>query len=124
MALMILVLFALIKKKSDLLRQFNMLVEEHFKTEHSVRFYAEKLFKSPKTLANSFAKYQRTPLQIIHDRVILEAKRLLTYTDMSTKEIAYQLGFEDPSHLSKLFKKITGTPPSAFKAAQATTLTA
>lgn len=109
----------LVKKKSDLFRAFNMLVEEHFKTQHSVSFYAEKLFKSPKTLANSFSKYERTPLQIIHDRVILETKRLLTYTDMTTKEIAYQLGFDDPSHLSKLFKKYTGTPPSAFKASQA-----
>ena len=114
----------LIKKKSDLLRSFNMLVESHYKNEHSVRFYAEKLFKSPKTLANSFSKYKRSPLQIIHDRIILEAKRLLTYTDMSTKEIAYELGFEDPSHLSKLFKKYTGTPPSTYKSTVTSTLTA
>lgn len=113
----------LIKKKSDLYRAFNVLVEEHYRRQHSVRFYAEELFKSPKTLANSFSKYKRTPLQIIHDRIVLEAKRLLTYTDHSTKEIAYQLGFEDPSHLSKLFKKYTGTPPSAYKISQRQALT-
>ena len=112
----------LVKKKSELFRSFNVLVEEHFKTEHSVGFYADKLFKSPKTLANSFSKYERTPLQIIHDRIILEAKRLLTYTDMTTKQIAYELGFDDPSHLSKLFKKNTGTPPSSYKTAQAGSL--
>ncbi|MHA7841771.1 MAG: helix-turn-helix domain-containing protein [Winogradskyella sp.] len=101
--------------KVNLLRSFNFLVEQHFKTEHSVSFYAEKLFKSPKTLSNNFAKLNRSPLQIIHERIILEAKRLLTYTDKSAKEIAYDIGFEDASHLSRLFKKHTTQSPSEFK---------
>lgn len=103
--------------KVELLREFNFLVEQHFKTEHSVSFYAEKLFKSPKTLSNNFAKLNRSPLQIIHERIILEAKRLLTYTDKTAKEIAYEVGFEDASHLSRLFKKHTSTSPSEFKKA-------
>lgn len=101
--------------KVDLLRAFNVLVEQHFKNEHSVSFYAEKLFKSPKTLSNNFAKLNRSPLQIIHQRIVLEAKRLLTYTDKSAKEIAYDIGFEDASHLSRLFKKYTSQSPSEFK---------
>lgn len=101
--------------KVDLLRSFNLLVEEHFKTEHSVAFYADKLFKSPKTLSNSFAKLNRSPLQIIHQRIILEAKRLLTYSNPSAKEIAFEVGFEDASHLSRLFKKHTKLSPSEFK---------
>ncbi|TWO33892.1 helix-turn-helix domain-containing protein [Seonamhaeicola sediminis] len=101
--------------KIDLLRDFNLLVEAHFKTEHSVSFYAEKLFKSPKTLSNTFAKLNTSPLQIIHERVILEAKRLLIYTDKTAKEIAYEIGFEDASHLSRLFKKYTELSPSDFK---------
>ena len=101
--------------KVDLLRSFNFLVEQHFKTEHSVTFYAEKLFKSPKTLSNNFAKLNRSPLQIIHQRIILEAKRLLIYSDKSAKEIAYEVGFEDASHLSRLFKKHTSQSPSDFK---------
>lgn len=101
--------------KVDLLRSFNFLVEQHFKTEHRVSFYAEKLFKSPKTLSNNFAKLNRSPLQIIHERIILEAKQLLTYTDKSAKEIAYDIGFEDASHLSRLFKKHTTQSPSEFK---------
>lgn len=101
--------------KVDLLRSFNLLVEEHFKTEHSVAFYADKLFKSPKTLSNSFAKLNRSPLQIIHQRIILEAKRLLTYSNLSAKEIAFEVGFEDASHLSRLFKKHTKLSPSEFK---------
>jgi len=101
--------------KVDLLRAFNFLVEQHFKTEHSVAFYAEKLFKSPKTLSNNFAKLNRSPLQIIHERVVLEAKRLLMYTDKTAKEIAYEVGFDDASHLSRLFKKHTSQSPSDFK---------
>ena len=103
--------------KVDLLRAFNVLVEQHFKEEHTVSFYAEKLFKSPKTLSNNFAKLNHSPLQIIHERIILETKRLLTYTDKSAKEIAYEVGFEDASHLSRLFKKHTSQSPSEFKKA-------
>ena len=101
--------------KVDLLRSFNFLVEQHFKSEHSVSFYADQLFKSPKTLSNNFAKLNRSPLQIIHQRIVLEAKRLLTYTDKTAKEIAYEVGFEDASHLSRLFKKYTFQSPSEFK---------
>ena len=101
--------------KIDLLREFNLLVETYFKTEHSVSFYADKLFKSPKTLSNNFAKLNTSPLQIIHDRVVLETKRLLIYTDKTAKEIAYEVGFEDASHLSRLFKKNTQLSPSEFK---------
>ena len=101
--------------KIDLLREFNLLVETHFKREHSVSFYADKLFKSPKTLSNNFAKLGTGPLQIIHERIILEAKRLLIYTDKTAKEIAYEVGFDDASHLSRLFKKQTQLSPSDFK---------
>ncbi|WP_458628073.1 AraC family transcriptional regulator [Winogradskyella sp. PC D3.3] len=101
--------------KVDLLREFNFLVEQHFKTEHSVTFYAEKLFKSPKTLSNNFAKLNRSPLQIIHQRIVLETQRQLAYTDKTAKEIAYDIGFEDASHLSRLFKKHTSLSPSDYK---------
>jgi len=101
--------------KVDLLRSYNYLVEQHYKTEHSVSFYAEQLFKSPKTLSNNFAKLNRSPLQIIHERIILETKRLLMYTDKTAKEIAYEVGFDDASHLSRLFKKHTSQSPSEFK---------
>lgn len=106
------------KSPNDLLRHYNLLVELHYKEAHSVTFYADKLFKSPKTLSNTFAKYGRSPLQIIHERLVLETKRQLLYTDRSAKKIAYDIGFEDASHLSRLFKKQTGLTPSAFKKQQ------
>ncbi len=107
--------FSELDDQVDLIRQFNILVDTHFRQEHSVTFYAEKLFKSPKTLSNNFVKLKKSPLQIIHDRVILEAKRLLIYTDKTAKEIAYEIGFEDASHLSRMFKKHTSFSPSEFK---------
>lgn len=103
------------KAGDNLLRQFNVLVESHYKKEHSVSFYADKLFKSPKTLSNSFSKLGNSPLQIIHARIILEAKRQLLYTDKNTKQIGYEIGFEDASHLSRMFKRVTGISPSEFK---------
>ncbi|TYA74004.1 helix-turn-helix domain-containing protein [Seonamhaeicola marinus] len=101
--------------KTELLRAFNVLVETHFRNEHSVQFYADQLFKSPKTLSNSFAKFNKSPLKLIHERIVLEAKRLLIYTNKTAKEIAFDLGFEDASHLSRLFKKHTSFSPSDFK---------
>ncbi len=102
--------------KLDLIRQYNMLVETHFKEKHEVQFYAAQLFKVPKTLANVFAKYgSRTPLEIIHDRIAMEARRLLVYSELSIKEIALQLGFEDAGHFSRFVKNQLGQPPMAFK---------
>lgn len=101
--------------KMELLREFNMLVEQHYKEEHQVNAYAEMMNKSAKTLSNSFAAYNKSPLNIIHDRIILEAKRQLYYSEISSKEIAFNLGFDDPSHFSRLFKKHTGESPTTFK---------
>lgn len=102
--------------KFSLLRQFNLLVEQYFKKEHRVKFYAEKLFKSPKTISNIFSQYSdKSPQQIIHERIVSEAKRLLYYSDMSMKEIALHLGFEDPSHFSKFFRNQTGENPTEVK---------
>jgi len=102
--------------KLDIIRHYNLLVESHYKEQHQVSFYADKLHKSPKTLANLFALYNsKSPLAVIQDRLIMEAKRLLIYTDKSAKEIAYDLGFEDAAYFSNFFKKHTGHPPMDFR---------
>lgn len=100
----------------DIVRKFNLAVENHYKTKHQVQDYADMLNKSPKTLSNLFSIYNhKSPLHIIHERLSLEAKRLLIYTDKSTKEIAYELGFEEVAHFSRFFKKQIGQAPTDFK---------
>jgi AraC-like DNA-binding protein len=102
--------------KLEIIRRYNFLVETHYKEEHQVSFYAEKLYKSPKTLSNLFALYNhRTPLQIIQERLAQEARRLFLYTDKTAKEIAYELGFENAGHFGKFFKKMTGTSVTEFR---------
>lgn len=107
-----------LEKKSDydLIREFNFLVEQHFKTKHTIAEYAELLNKSPKTLSNLFSKAgTKTPLQYIQERKMLEAKRLLHYSDMQIQEVAYEIGYEEVQTFSRFFKKREGISPSAFR---------
>ncbi len=99
----------------DLFRHFSILVEQNFKKQHNVDFYAKLLFKASKTLSNQFALLKlQSPSELIHQRIVLEAKRLLIYTPLSFSEIAFQLGFEELAHFSRFFKNNTGTSPSDF----------
>ncbi|MAE85528.1 MAG: AraC family transcriptional regulator [Flammeovirgaceae bacterium] len=103
-------------EQTDLIRQYKVLVDTHFRDKHQVAEYAEMLYKSPKTLTNVFKKYdQPSPLQIIQDRIALEAKRLLMYSDKTTKEIAHEVGFSDVSSFHRSFKKVTKLTPQEFK---------
>ncbi len=100
----------------DVIRRFNYLVDIHYKTKRKVSDYAELLFKSPKTLSNLFSIYNhKSPQQIILDRLALEAKRLIHFTDKQNQEIAYDLGFNDPAHFSRFFKKMTFLTPSEYR---------
>jgi AraC-like DNA-binding protein len=101
---------------SDLIRDFNFLVETHFKTKHSVADYAELLNKSPKTLSNLFKKFgNTTPLQFIQDRLMLESRRLLRYTNKSISDIGYEIGFNDVQSFSRFFKNKEGLSPLDYR---------
>jgi AraC family transcriptional activator of pobA len=109
-------------EKFHLIRKFNLLVEAGYRTEHSVSYYAEQLNKSPKTLSNLFALYSsKTPLQVIQERILIEARRLLYYTDQSIKQITFELGFEDAAYFSNFFKRLTSVSPLDFRNTRNTT---
>lgn len=102
--------------QTELIRRFNILVEQHFKEHHQVSTYAEMLHKSPKTLSNVFAAAgHKTPLEMIHHRITMEGKRQLLKTKKTSKEIAYELGFQEQSHFSRFFKNKTGLTPSEYR---------
>lgn len=101
--------------KYNLMRKFNLLVEGHFRQQHAVSYYADRLNKSPKTLSNLFALAGTSPSQIIQERILIEAKRLLSYSSKSAKEIAYELGFEDAAYFSAYFKKHVAQSPLEFR---------
>jgi len=102
--------------KIDVIRRFNVLVEEYFKEKHQVSDYAAMLNKSPKTLSNLFKMYSdKTALSFINDRIITEARRLLLFSDKTSKQITYILGYNEPGHFSKFFKKQVGVSPSEFR---------
>ena len=96
--------------------RFSELVERQFRKEHSVTSYADQLGVAPKSLSKRFAELKiEKPSQIIKNRLLLEAKRLLRYTDKSIKEICFELGFDDPGYFSRFFKKSTQLSPLEYK---------
>lgn len=106
-------------EKMNIVRQFNLLLETHFRRQHEVRFYADAMNKSPKTLTNIFGQCQYpAPSKLIQQRIVSEAKRYLLFTKKSAKEIADELGFTSMAHFSRFFKQHAGINFSDIKALQ------
>lgn len=104
------------EKTFDIIRQYYVLVDRHFKEKKQVQDYADILCRSPKTLSNLFSACGLpSPLRVIHERIEAEAMRLLLYTRKSAKEISSILGFEDLSAFSRFFKKMTGESVSDYR---------
>ena len=104
------------ESNTRLFRDFSFLVEQNFKKLHSVTDYANRLSLSPKSITKHFQKMgATTPSDFIKRRILLEAKRMLIYTDFTVKEIAYELGFNDPAYFSRFFTKAENKSPLQFK---------
>lgn len=104
------------KSQMDIVREYNFLVESNFLKHHDVAYYASLLHKSPKTLSNLFSIVsKKTPLNIIHDRIMLDARKRILYTDRSIKEIAHELGYEDIQTFSRFFKNKEGISPVEYR---------
>lgn len=96
--------------------QFRRLVEQEYTHLHTVQEYADALNVAVRTLNKCVNECShKSPLAFIMDRVMLEAKRMVRYTNMMFKEIAFELGYDDPSYFVKLFKRQTGYLPSDFR---------
>ncbi len=99
-----------------ILRDFKELVTRHFRTLHKTSDYAERLHITPKYL-NQVVKslLGQTAKEVIQEKIVLNAKRELRYSAKSVKEIALELGFEDPLYFSHFFKTCTGQSPTSFR---------
>ena len=96
--------------------RFRQMLEHHYRSMHTVKEYANHLNVSTKTLTNCVYESSRsTPLALINERIVLEAKRQLLHSSLKVKEIAFQLDFEDPSYFVKFFKRHTGCLPADFR---------
>jgi AraC family transcriptional regulator, transcriptional activator of pobA len=100
-----------------LVARFRELIEEEFRDNRSVAGYASALNVSESRLRHAcLGVTEQSPIQIIHARVLLEAKRQLLYTGRPVSEIAYALGFQDPAYFTRFFSRRTGMSPSGFRA--------
>lgn len=96
--------------------RFKEMVRNNYKTDKSVRFYAEKLYITSGYLNDILKEVTGfPPTYWIIEEIILEAKRLLTVTNLTVKEIAYRLGYENYSYFTRLFHKRTGMTPLLFR---------
>ncbi len=103
-------------QEMNVFRQFSVLLETGCFEKMNVADYARKLAVTPKALNNCVKKMTgKTCVELIQERTLTEAKRLLLYTDMSSKEIAYELNFKDNSYFTRFFSKHTGRTPAAFR---------
>lgn len=100
---------------NSILRNFKILVNEHFAAWHQTTDYANELNVTPDYLNRVIKSLTgKTAKEFIQARIIIEAKRLITFSSLSAKEIGYELGFNEPANFSAFFKKNTGLPPSQF----------
>ncbi|GAB4018034.1 helix-turn-helix domain-containing protein [Spirosoma koreense] len=102
----------------DRIRQYEELIEKEFLTVREVSAYADQMSLTPNHLNHICKKVLgKTASQLLHERVVIEAQRLLTHTTQSVKEIGFQLGFDDPSYFVRFFKKHTDRTPAEFRLA-------
>lgn len=103
-------------KTLQMVAVFKELVEEHYKSQKQVKFYAQELAVSQRTLQVATAQILgKSPKQWITERMILEAKRILAYDQVSVKELSVVMNFDDSTNFAKFFKKSTGTTPTDFR---------
>jgi AraC family transcriptional activator of pobA len=100
----------------ELYRRFSRVLERDFAAHHDAGHYADALAMPQATLSHALSQVVgRSTKELVTDRVMMEATRLLTFTDRTIGEVAFQTGFSDPLYFSRAFKRHVGEPPTAFR---------
>ena len=102
--------------KNILTFRFQQFINQHYLTHKTVEAYAELLNISPDYLSQSVkAATGKTAHSLIQERILLEAKKLLTYSDLNVAEIADYLGYTEPTHFGRFFRRSFGVSPMAWR---------
>jgi len=102
--------------RAGLVARFRERIESHLRMGLSIAQYAKALSVTPARLRAACLEVTgKPPARVLEDRLLLEAKRNLTYTNMTVAETAYYLGFADPAYFSRFFSKHAGESPASFR---------
>ena len=105
-----------VRDEQRVYRDFVALLERDFAAHHGVAHYAGELGLDPDRLSAILTRVLGMPTErVIDERLVLEARRLMRHTPLPLKAIAAELGYADPFHLSKIFKRVTGLSPRAYR---------
>ena len=110
--------FTELKKDANLeyVLLYKDLVDKHYITQKQVSFYCQKMHLTSKRLNQATSKvFGKTPKELIDERILLEAKRILSHTTDSVKEVGFSLGFDEPTNFIKYFRKHTHKTPIEFR---------
>lgn len=103
----------------QIFRRFSNLIEEHFRKHWPLAEYTVRLGISESRLHQICQRVSnRSPKKLAHDRILQETKRLLIFSNLSSNDICYQLGFSDPAYFSHFFKRHTGITAKRYRSQQ------
>ena len=106
-----------------LVARFRELIELHYRSSFSLEDYAAELAASPARLRAACRKVAGvSPMTLVRDRLMFEARRSLVYSNMTVAEVAYHLGYSDPAYFTRHFTKLQGCSPRAFRQSRDRTL--
>lgn len=104
------------EKMITVIEKFKKLIEKNFKSAHNVEFYANELKVSSKALTMQLSRaIGKPPRLLIQERILLEAKRYLAFSQLSVSEIGYELGFEDANYFTRFFRLHEKITPAQFR---------
>jgi len=104
------------RREGALMSRFQALIHEHAAQGWSVADYARALAVTSGRLTGTCRRVMnRAPMQVVHEHLLIEAKRNLLYTSMTVQQVGYALGFSDPAYFSRFFSHRTGSSPQRFR---------